>query len=163
VKALLEQFPSYTIWANQRIIDPMLVLPEDVHFKESPGSFPGLYNTLMHMWDAESMWWQRMKLQEQIVRPSDGFAGEIQDIIKALTTQSRQWQEWIMHAQEHMLDHEFFYSNTKKERFKQPIYQMLLHLFNHGTYHRGQLVTILRQLGVTDIPQTDFIVWSRKK
>ncbi|MBD0288544.1 MAG: DNA polymerase, partial [Flavisolibacter sp.] len=42
-------------------------------------------------------------------------------------------------------------------------YQMLLHLFNHGTYHRGQLVNMLRQLEVSPIPQTDFIVWSRRK
>jgi uncharacterized damage-inducible protein DinB len=40
---------------------------------------------------------------------------------------------------------------------------MLLHLFNHNTYHRGQLVTMLRQLGMDKIPATDFIVWSRKK
>jgi uncharacterized damage-inducible protein DinB len=40
---------------------------------------------------------------------------------------------------------------------------MLLHVFNHGTYHRGQLVTMLRQLGIENIPATDFIVWSREK
>jgi uncharacterized damage-inducible protein DinB len=40
---------------------------------------------------------------------------------------------------------------------------MLLHLFNHGTYHRGQLVTMLRELGIEKIPPTDFIVWSRRK
>ncbi|MGZ3844574.1 MAG: DinB family protein, partial [Flavisolibacter sp.] len=59
--------------------------------------------------------------------------------------------------------HVFQYQNTKKEQFKQPIYQMLLHAFNHGTYHRGQLVNMLRQLGVDKIPGTDFIAWSRRK
>ncbi len=57
----------------------------------------------------------------------------------------------------------FDYENSKGEQFKQPIFQMLLHVFNHGTYHRGQLVTMLRQLGVENIPATDFIVWSREK
>jgi len=47
--------------------------------------------------------------------------------------------------------------------YKQPVCQMILHVFNHGTYHRGQLVNMLRQLGIEKIPQTDFIVWSRKK
>jgi len=51
----------------------------------------------------------------------------------------------------------------KGEHFKQPIYKMLLHVFNHGTYHRGQIVNMLRQLGIEKIPQTDFIVWSRKR
>jgi uncharacterized damage-inducible protein DinB len=62
-----------------------------------------------------------------------------------------------------MLDHVFQYYNSKREYFKQPIFQMLLHVFNHGTYHRGQLVNMLRQLAVEKIPQTDFIVFSRTK
>jgi uncharacterized damage-inducible protein DinB len=37
---------------------------------------------------------------------------------------------------------------TTPVSFQQPIYQMLLHVFNHGTYHRGQLINMLRQLGV---------------
>ena len=58
-----------------------------------------------------------------------------------------------------------FFSITilKREMFKQPVWQMILHVFNHGTYHRGQLINMLRQLGVEKISQTDFIVWSRKK
>ncbi|MCW3088046.1 MAG: hypothetical protein JWQ78_1432, partial [Sediminibacterium sp.] len=39
--------------------------------------------------------------------------------------------------------------------------EILLHLFNHGTYHRGQLVTLLRQVGVEEIPRTDYIEFSR--
>ena len=50
-----------------------------------------------------------------------------------------------------------------KAQFKQPTWQMLLHVFNHGTYHRGQLVNMLRQLGVSRIPATDFALWSRGK
>ena len=69
----------------------------------------------------------------------------------------------MSNASELSLDHVFHYYTTKKELIKLPVYQMLLHVFNHGTYHRGQLVTILRELGVEKIPQTDFIVWSRKK
>ena len=45
------------------------------------------------------------------------------------------------------------YTGTKKEQFKQPVCDVLLHVFNHGTYHRGQLVTMLRQLGASNIPE----------
>jgi uncharacterized damage-inducible protein DinB len=41
------------------------------------------------------------------------------------------------------------------------VVDVFLHVLNHGTYHRGQLVNMLRQLGIEKIPQTDFIVWSR--
>ena len=115
------------------------------------------------MLDAESIWWQRMKLQERIVLPSDSFNGNMKELSSNLLNQNRQWHEWVMNANEHQLQHVFQYQNSKREQFKQPIYQMILHVFNHGTYHRGQLVNILRQLEVNSIPQTDFIVWSRKK
>jgi uncharacterized damage-inducible protein DinB len=43
------------------------------------------------------------------------------------------------------------------------VYHVLHHIFNHSTYHRGQLVTMLRQLGSKDIPATDFIAFVKKK
>ncbi|MGB3005447.1 MAG: DinB family protein [Chitinophagaceae bacterium] len=38
-----------------------------------------------------------------------------------------------------------------------------MHVFNHAAYHRGQLINMLRQLGVKKLPATDFIIWSRNK
>ena len=115
------------------------------------------------MFSAESIWWQRMKLQERINIPAERFTGDFKELSTQLLNQNRQWVEWVGNAQEHMLQHVFHYQNFKKEQFKQPIFQMLMHVFNHGTYHRGQLVTMLRQLGIEKIPSTDFIEWSRRK
>jgi uncharacterized damage-inducible protein DinB len=162
MKILLTQLATYHLWANQLLIDRILQLPQELQQKELPGSFPALSKTLLHMLDAESIWWQRMKLQEHVVRPGDHFTGSCADVAKALIQQSKQWQEWVLAAQPHMLDHEFIYRNNRKETFKQPVFQVLVHIFNHGTYHRGQLVSMLRQLQAGNIPATDFIVWSRK-
>lgn len=115
------------------------------------------------MWDAESIWWQRMKLLERINRPGETFNGDMKELNNSVLQQNRMWHEWISNAQDHYLTHVFQYQNIKGDQFKQPIFQMLVHVFNHGTYHRGQLVTMLRQAGVEKIPQTDFIVFSRKK
>jgi uncharacterized damage-inducible protein DinB len=115
------------------------------------------------MWDAESAWWQRMKLYEKINYPSDHFKGEMKDAVNELLDQNKQWEEWITGASERAIEHVFHYQNKKGSQFKQPIYQMVLHVFNHGTYHRGQLVNMLRQLGIDKIPQTDFIIWARGK
>ena len=104
-----------------------------------------------------------MKLHERITRPSDNSNSSMKDVANGLLQQNQQWQEWVSTSTEPILDHVFQYYNQKKESFKQPIFQMMLHVFNHGTYHRGQLVNMLRQLGVEKIPPTDFIVWSRKK
>jgi uncharacterized damage-inducible protein DinB len=163
MKEILLQYSAYNLWANQLIIDLVSSLPEALHTSETSASFPTLHQTILHLWDAESTWWQRLKLQERIIIQSENFTGNTVDAGQQLLALDRQWHGWMEKTQEHVLQHVFQYQNSKREHFKQPTYQMLLHLFNHGTYHRGQLVCQLRQLGVTKIPATDFIVWSRKK
>lgn len=163
MKEFLSQQAAYNIWANQKLLETILALSEEKQKQELPSSFKSLYATVLHILNAESVWWQRMKLQERIIAPAENFKGSMKELANELLQQNRQWQEWINSATDPALDHVFQYYNQKKESFKQPIYQMLMHVFNHGTYHRGQLVNMLRQLGIEKIPQTDFIVWSRKK
>lgn len=163
MKELLKQYASFNIWATQQIMQVILALPEEKQKAELPSSFSSLYKTILHMWDAESIWWQRMKLHERIIRPSDNFKGTMKDVSNGLQSQSKLWQEWVANASELSIDHVFQYKTNDGTQFKQPIWQMLLHVFNHGTYHRGQLITMLRQLGVEKLPGTDFILWSRGK
>ena len=163
MKELLKQLSVYNIWANQRIIDVILSLPEEKQMAEISSSFNSLHRTLLHMWDAESMWWQRMKMHEHCLRPSDNFKGVTRDAVNGLMSQSRLWEVWVAGVGDHMLDHVFQFQTNKREQVKMPIYQMLMHVFNHGTYHRGQLINMLRQLGVEKLPPTDFSVWVRNK
>jgi uncharacterized damage-inducible protein DinB len=163
MKELLKQLAAYNIWANQKIMDIILTLPEEKQLAHVPSSFNSLQATILHMWDAESIWWQRMKLHERFVRPSDNFKGECRDAINGLISQSKLWEGWVSNASEFSMDHVFQYRNNKKELLKMPIYQMLLHVFNHGTYHRGQLINMLRQLGVEKLVSTDFSTWVRNK
>jgi len=163
MKELLQQFSAYNVWANRLLLEAINNLPAEKQTQTVQSSFNSLQKTVVHMWDAESIWWQRLKLSERILRASDSFNGTFSEAAANLLQQNKQWNEWVMNAQEHMLQHSFIYQNSKREQFKQPVYQMLLHLFNHNTYHRGQLVIMLRQVGVENIPATDFIVWSRKK
>jgi uncharacterized damage-inducible protein DinB len=163
MKEILQEFSTYNVWAGKLLLDRIQLLTEAQIHEEIVSSFPGLYKTVLHMLDAESIWWQRLRLQERIVIPSQEPPLPFAELSKKLLQQSGLWQEWVRNASEPAIQHVFAYQNSKKEQFKQPVYQVLLHLFNHGTYHRGQMVTLLRQLGITDIPQTDFIIWSRTK
>lgn len=163
MKELLLQFAAYNIWANQQLMPVINALPAEKQTAVLPSSFNSVHRTLLHLLDAESIWWQRLKLQERINRPSDTFEGNTQEVLQLLLQQNTLWHEWLQNATERMLQHVFHYQNTKREQFKQPVYQMLLHLFNHGTYHRGQLINMLRQLGEEKLPPTDFIVWSRSR
>ena len=75
MKELLQQFAAYNIWANQKILEVIHTLPEEKQKQELPSSFKSLYVTVLHMWNAESIWWQRMKLQERIISPFETFKG----------------------------------------------------------------------------------------
>lgn len=113
------------------------------------------------MWDASSIWWQRVQKHEQIVIPSLSFHPSIKDITNGILHQDQQWIDWVGEATEEMLLEKLAYKNMKGDPFEQPVSEILLHLPNHGTYHRGQLVTMLRQLGIEKMPQTDYILFSR--
>lgn len=163
MKELLQQSAAYNLWANQRLTDVILKLDENKQQQIVTGSFPNLYAAILHLWDAESTWWQRMKLHEKILVPSKNFNPAMQEAVNGLLQQNSLWIEWINNASAAALEHVFAYQNSRREQFKQPVFQMLHHVFNHGTYHRGQIVIMLRELGVEKIPPTDFIVWSRSK
>jgi uncharacterized damage-inducible protein DinB len=160
MKEILKQLAAYHVWANQRIFQVILALPEEKQLAEVPSSFNSLYKTILHCWDAESIWWQRIKLQERIIRPSESFRGSMTELADGLLQQSRQWEIWISNASELSLEHVCQYQSTKRELFKQPVYQIILHVFNHGTFHRGQLVNMLRQLGLDKLPATDLSLFS---
>ena len=162
MKQLLQQYAAYNLWANKKIIETANLLSEEQINTEIVSSFPSVYKTFLHLMEVENAWWERLKLVEHPT-PSGWFTGDFTELSKKLLELSRQWQEWIESANEVNITHVFAYQNSKKEHFKQPVYEMLLHLFNHQTLHRGQLITIFRQLGLDKIPPTDFIVFSRKK
>jgi uncharacterized damage-inducible protein DinB len=162
MKELLQQYAAYNIWATKQLVDRISKLPEEDTRKEIISSFPSIYKTMQHMWMAEEVWWQRLKLTENIVLESETFAGSFNELANILAKQSQQFKDWIDNATETQLSHVFAYIRNK-EQLKMPVYQMLQHVFNHATYHRGQLVTMLNQLGADKIPATDFSAFCRKK
>lgn len=163
MKPLLEQLAAYNFWANERLLKVALSKDESLVEKHVASSFSNIYTTFLHIWDAESIWWQRMRLHEQLIIPSKAFNPTMSEVGNGLLAQSKQWQQWVKQASPKQIEHVFAYQNSKKEQFKQPVYEVLMHLFNHGTYHRGQIVTQLHGCGVEAIPSTDFIVFTRGK
>jgi uncharacterized damage-inducible protein DinB len=163
MKQVLQQYALYNLWANKLIIEKLNQLPNEQLHKEVASSFSSLFITILHMMDVESVWWQRLKLEEHVEWPSKTFNGNFEELTKKFLQSSQQWAEWITNANEANITHVFAYQNSKKELFKQPVYEVLLQLFNHQTFHRGQLITMLRHLGIDKLPSTDFIVFSRLK
>ena len=163
MKKLLAPYAAYNLLSNQRIVDSINNMTDEQIHTEIRSSFPSVFKTLLHLWSVEHVWWQRLKLVENPEFPALSYAGTVMELGKNLIAQSKHWKEWVDLATEAALEHEFIYRNSKKEQFKQPVYEMLHHLFNHQTFHRGQIITMFRQLDVKTIPNTDLIAFYRKK
>ena len=162
MKELLQQYAAYNIWANKLLADRINMLSEEEINREIVSSFPSIYKTAQHIWLAEEAWWQRLKLAEHLNLQSEKFNGSFNELSANHVKQSQQWVDWVTAATENQLIHVFAYVRNK-EQIKMPVYQMLQHVFNHASYHRGQLVTMLRQSGADKIPATDFSAFCLKK
>lgn len=163
MRTLLQPYAAYNVWANHRLVYHILQMPPDTWMQQVPSSFNSLYKTILHLWDAESIWWQRMRLHNQLVVPSTAFDPSMKDACNGLMQQSMQWEKFIQQdLDDAALHSNLIYSNSKGEQFTQPVAEVLLHVFNHSTYHRGQLISMLHALGEKNIPATDFIVFTRR-
>ena len=163
MKEILQSYTSYNLWANKILIDKALTLPEEMIHKDMESSFPSIYATFVHLMEVESIWWQRLALKEHVEIPEKDAEQNLQLLSKQLLFLSKQWADWTKNANEKNITHVFGYQNSKMEYFKQPVFEALIHLCNHQTYHRGQIVTMMRQNKIEKIPATDFIAFSRKK
>jgi uncharacterized damage-inducible protein DinB len=163
MKELLGQYAAYNNWANKCNTDNILKLDNAQHHQKMESSFPTLHATVLHMWVAESAWWQRVMLQDKITVPTEAENPTMPDVVNGLLLQSALWEEWVKDCSEMLLKHVYAFQHSKKDLYKQPVYETVMHVINHSTYHRGQLVTMMRTLGVQTIPQTDFSVFARKK
>lgn len=161
MKRLLLDYATYHMWANEQLYKTVQKLDDERWNRTVASSFPSLLKTVLHMWDAEAIWWQRIQNKHPLQIPSKSFEEPPIKGMEAMMQQAGLWRDWLASKNEEDLSGSFSYTNLKGQPFTSEYVQLLMHLFNHGTYHRGQVVTILRQLNVEAIPPTDFIVWCR--
>jgi uncharacterized damage-inducible protein DinB len=163
MKELLLRYAMYNIWANQRIIVLLNGLTEEQLDKDLGSSFSSMRKTIYHMWDSESVWYQRLHLASPVIFPAKDFSGSWEEFVQLFSRQSELLKDFIATASDAKLAHTIEYHHTVKGICKSAVEHVILSAFNHSTYHRGQLVTMLRQTGLTKIPQTDFIEYTRIK
>ena len=156
MKDILLSYAAYNVWANARIAEVLRKLPEEKLDAPTGCSFGSLRNTVYHMWGAESLWYQRLHLVENAVSPVMGFEGTFEEASRRWQEQSAKLLEWVKQVTPVRLQHVVAYYNTRKQYGKLAVIEILMQIFNHATYHRGQLVTMLRQAGVSKIPGTDY-------
>jgi uncharacterized damage-inducible protein DinB len=160
VKTLLLQYARYNQWAHKRLLDLINTLTPDQQHALLPSSFNSLYKTVLHVWGAEFLWLARLR-QETAERPGDLFEGSMENLSKALEATDQQWVDWFSGIEDTQLTEKLHYTNIAGQAFIESYDLLLTHIFNHSTYHNGQLVTMLRALDIDKIPSTDFVAWTR--
>ena len=121
LKDLLKQYAAYNSWANKQLLNTVAALPEEKINQALPNSFPGIFKTVLHMLDADTVWWQRMKLQDHIEKPSETFSGNFDELQKMMLRQSALTEEWVNSLNEYQLNHVFGYYR-ERVMHKQPIH-----------------------------------------
>lgn len=159
----LEHHLTYNLWANQRIGNLLLKQDEAVLNTEQKSSFSSIAKTVLHLWDAEVIWLTRLKGETIAEWPSKKFAGGKAEMVAGMLQTSTELMEFVKSQPATFLDQTITYKNMKGDAYQNRVEEILFHLVNHGTYHRGQITTLLRQMGATDLVSTDLIGWFREK
>lgn len=162
MKKLIGEYASYNVWANERICSVIASLSDEKFNREVVSSFSSIQKTMLHMWVAQLIWIKRLEGLSLSVVPSEEFHGTRDDIVNGIISTSEILEEIAGSFSKEDLKSFRKYTTLKSGDFVSSQYEMLVHVFNHSTYHRGQLVTMLRQLGVTELPQTDLIFYYRQ-
>ncbi len=157
----LQQHLAYNVWANGKIAEFIAKADEKLFDTEVKSSFPTLRKTVYHVWDAEFIWLKRLQGESLNDWPSKNFTGSKAEALKAWTDGSKSLHDFIAGKDETYCQEVCHYKNVKGDAFKSTVEEIIMHVVNHSTFHRGQMVTILRQLGFTELSSTDLITFTR--
>jgi uncharacterized damage-inducible protein DinB len=150
------ELAQYNIWANQKMTNWLSQISEEQWSQKLVGSFDSIEATAIHTAGAEKVWFERMNNQAQPFLNLT-FKGNKNDLIEIWKNTSENLKNYVSDLSEEDLKESFAYKNLKGEDFSRTRYQAIAHVFNHSTYHRGQLVNYLRQVNFTDVNTTDLI------
>ncbi len=163
MKQLLISMAEYNVWANRRIIDMLNEQPEDVIDAEAISSFPSIRKTIYHMWDAQMIWLNRLQGISLSRWPSDEYDAHFSGYDVYFIRHSEDLMRFIETRTESYFDSTCFYKALNGKEFHTSNWKIILHCLNHSTYHRGQIITMMRNLGKTNLVQTDYIIYQREK
>lgn len=159
IQALLD----FHYWARNRVFEAVQDLTPEQFTRPLGGSFDSVRDTLVHTYGADWVWYQRWSGESPSGMPTPGqFAdltalgaawAEVEEGVRALV--ARLGETGIQKPRE--------YKTLDGRLHSQVFWQMVQHVVNHGSYHRGQVTTLLRQLGAAPPRSTDLIAYYRER
>jgi uncharacterized damage-inducible protein DinB len=156
---VLQDHIGYTAWASGRLVDAAAKLsPEELN-RDFLTADKSVLGSLVHIYFADRLWLARIKGE-----PFPGLPTEAERTLIHLQTAwpelYARWRSWADSLTPESPLREVSYVDLKQNQHKQPLWQIVLHVVNHGTHHRGQVAGFLRSLGHIP-PPIDMVFYHR--
>ncbi len=153
------QLLDYNYWARDRVFAAVARLTPDQYTRDLSSSFNSIRDTLVHVYSAEWIWYMRW----QGTSPTSRLSADRFPDLPALQAA---WSELEGHIRAHVervgeagLAAALDYKLLNGQPGRAVLWQMIQHVVNHGAYHRGQVTTMLRQLGAAPPESLDLITF----
>lgn len=157
---------DYTEWANDLALDAAANLSDENLRRDFGISHKSIFGTLVHMAGAEWIWWERWNGRS----PAKAEAWSLwsTDACADLTTLRQRWgdlidgrAQFMSQLDQERLDAELAFKLLSGYANSMRLIHQMQHVVNHATMHRGQIVGMIRQLGI-DPPSTDLLFYLRR-
>lgn len=154
---LVREGIGYNYWARDRQLEACPALSAEDFTRPLGGSFPSLRETFAHMVAVERIWLERWcGRSPKALVPSSEFS-TLAIITERWQAVEREVREFVNGLDEETLMRPLICTSTRGEQWTYPLWQLVFHFLNHQSYHRGQVTTQLRMLGV-EPPRIDYLV-----
>ena len=151
---------EYDSWATDRTLESVSSLSEGKYLEDLKSSHGGIHGTLVHIYGADWIWLQRWKGTS----PSGSVTTDEVPNLESLRARWKRHREeldaWLRNLSEARIVAPVSYRDLKGNPHAEPLVQQMYHCINHSSYHRGQVVTMMRQSGSKPIG-TDLIAFYR--
>ena len=157
------QLYDYNVWANERIFGQLKELPKDIYDREIQSVFPSISETLVHIYSADTIWLGVMKensmdeIQASIIQTHENTKDKrLEEMEMLFYDLSKKYRDFFNNESD--LDKEISPEHPKYGRLETYLSELVHHVVNHGTYHRGNLTAMIRQQGYSSIA-TDYVFY----
>ena len=153
---------DFDAWANHRILDACSSLSDEQFTRNLGNSFPSVRDTLCHICGAEWIWLERWHGRSPSTLPNAADYPNAEAVRRRWAEVERDLLDYVASLSSDDLQRVVTFKSLAGVPYSQPLWQCLQHVANHSTYHRGQITTMLRQLGAKPV-STDMIAFYRER
>ncbi len=156
------ELASYNIWANRKAMDWLQQITDAQWEQVITSSFSSVRQTALHIASAESIWIDFWTKAPAPVFISGTFTGTKSDLIAIWEKASTGMKAYLVSHPEEDFMAPVAFRYPRGGEAQMPFVHTFSHIINHSTYHRGQLVTLLRQVGFTNLSSIDLATFYRR-